>query len=478
VAGLLPAIFVGAIDQSVVAIALYTIGRDLQALPLMPWVLSGYLVAATVCTPIYGRLSDIHGRRRMLSIALGICFVASALCATAQSMEQLIAFRVLQGLGAGSLFALAQAAVADVVHGPERGRYQGYFSGVFATAAVAGPLLGGYLTQYVSWRAIFWINLPLVAATFFIVRRVLAPIPVERHARSIDWLGAALLTAGIGMMLIGLTRVGQGGGWTSPATLALFAAGGAVLGAWVLQSLSAREPIVPLDLFANRVVTASCATVTLNFFALIGVSAMLPLAMQTVGGAAPDESALRMLPLTLGVPAGALIAGRAMLFWPRYRALTVIGCLLSGAALVGIAIVPIDATLLLALLMLPLGAGLGMTLPVVMVASQSAVGPGLIGLVTAMTSFFRSLGGAVGIAILTSLLFTWVGAVAVAQAPPGPGGAGLSMLSGGDPQRLREAFALAFGVAALALFAASISALWLPHTAPREAGDRIRATPA
>jgi EmrB/QacA subfamily drug resistance transporter len=460
----MPAIFIGAIDQSVVAIALYTIGRDLQDLALMPWVLSGYLVAATVCTPIYGRLSDIHGRRTMISIALVICFVASALCATAQSMPQLIAYRVLQGLGAGSLFALAQAAVADVVSGPERGRYQGYFSGVFATSAVAGPLLGGYLTHYVSWRAIFWINLPLVALTLWIVRRVLAPIPVERHARSIDWVGAALLTAGIGMMLIGLTRVGQGAGWTSATTLALFATSAAVLAVWVLQSMSTREPIVPLDLFANRIVSASCVTVTLNFFALIGCSAMLPLAMQTVGGAAADEVSLRMLPLTLGVPAGAFLAGRLMLHWPRYRALTIIGCLVSGAALFGIAITPVASAWTLGILMLPLGVGLGMTLPVVMVASQSAVGPGLIGLVTAMTSFFRSLGGAVGIAILTSLLFTWLGAAAT-----GPAGGGLSALAGGDPQRLNDAFAVAFAAACVALLLGAVAAWWLPRTAPQSA---------
>jgi EmrB/QacA subfamily drug resistance transporter len=447
-------------------VALYSIGRDLQDLTLMPWVISGYLVAATVCTPIYGRLSDIHGRRLMLSIALAISFVGSALCATAQTMEQLVAYRVLQGLGTGSLFALAQAAVADVVSGPERGRYQGYFSGVFATAAVAGPVLGGYLTHYLSWRAIFWVNLPLIALAFLIVRHVLAPIPVHRHARSIDWVGAALLTVGIGIMLIGLSRVGQGAGWTSPTTLALFAGGVVVLAAWVLQSMEVAEPIVPLELFRNRVVSASCATVTLNFFALIGVSALLPLAMQAVGGAPADRVALRMLPLTLGVPAGAFFAGRLMLHWPHYRALASVGCMLAAVALAGIALVPIEATIALGALMLPLGIGLGMTLPVVMVASQMAVGPRLIGLVTATTSFFRSLGGAIGIALLTSLLFTWVGLSAVSAGGSGAAtdaaAGGMSVLAGGDPQRLREAFSLAFAAAGVASLVAAIAAFWLP----------------
>jgi EmrB/QacA subfamily drug resistance transporter len=465
VLGLLPAIFIGAVDQTMVSVALYSIGRDLQNVGLMSWVVSAYLVAATVCTPIYGKLSDLYGRRHLLSIALGVCLVASVLCATAQTMPQLIAYRVLQGLGAGSLFALSQAAVADVVSGPQRGRYQGYFSGVFATAAVAGPLLGGFLSHYLSWRAIFWVNLPLAAITLWIVRRVLAPIPVERHAHRIDWLGAALLTGGIGLMLVALTRVGQGAGWTAASTLVLAAGGAAFLATWVLQSMQATEPIVPLSLFRNRIVSASCATVALNFFTLIGVSVMLPLAMQSVGGSAADEAALRMLPLTLGVPLGALVGGRIMLRWPDYRALAIGGCALAAAALGGIALVPFGWRWALAALMLPLGIGLGITLPVVLVASQMAVGPQLIGLVTATTAFFRSLGGAIGIAMLTSLLFVAIGAAdAVTDAPGGAAARpALAMLAGSDPHRLDAAFSIAFAAAGLSSLLAAFTAHWLPR---------------
>lgn len=163
VLGLLPTIFLGAIDGSIVPIALLTIGRALDDVSLIAWVMAGYLVAGTVATPIYGKLSDLHGRRRMLLVATGIAAFGSLLCALSVSMPMLIGARILQGLGSGALFALGQAAAADVVHGPERGRWQGYFSGVFATAALAAPLLGGYLTEHLSWRAVFWINLPLAA---------------------------------------------------------------------------------------------------------------------------------------------------------------------------------------------------------------------------------------------------------------------------------------------------------------------------
>ena len=209
----MPANFLSSIDQSMVPVALLTIGRDLGDLSWIAWVMSGYLVAGTVATPIYGKLSDLHGRRRMLLGAIMVACVGSLICSMAVSMPMLVAARVLQGLGSGAVFALAQAAVADVVSGPERGKYQAYFSGVFATSALAAPVMGGLLTQYLSWRAIFWVNLPIAALAWWCIYKVL-----PRHTRGpgaripIDWMGAAWLTAGLGLGLIALTRVGQGAG--------------------------------------------------------------------------------------------------------------------------------------------------------------------------------------------------------------------------------------------------------------------------
>jgi MFS family permease len=224
VLGLLLAMLLAALDQTLVSIALVSIGRDLDGLALAPWVVSGFLVASTVATPIYGKLSDVYGRRRLLSIAILLTMTASVLCAFAQSMPQLIALRVLQGLGSGGLMVLVQSVVADVAPGRERGRFQGYLSGVFAFAAVAGPVLGGYLTHYLSWRAVFWLNLPLGLAALLAARRVLPGRGVERRAHQIDYPGAILLAAGLSSLMIGLTRMGRGHGLTEPTTLLLFGA--------------------------------------------------------------------------------------------------------------------------------------------------------------------------------------------------------------------------------------------------------------
>jgi len=434
VLGLLPAIFLGAIDQSIVPIALLTIGRDLGDVSLIAWVMSGYLVAGTVATPLYGKLSDLHGRRRMITVSLCVAMAGSLLCALSQSMPMLVASRVLQGLGSGAIFALAQAAVADVVAGPERGRFQGYFSGVFASAAVAAPLLGGLLTEHLSWRAIFLINLPLALLALWQARRVLADGAAQQRDARIDWWGAALLAAGLGVLLVALSRIGQGAGWLGGSTLALAALGAALLAAWVRRESSAAEPIVPLWLFGNRSVLACCVVTFANFFVLIGCTVLLPLSMQTVGGARPDEVAMRLVALTVSVPAGAFLAARLMLRVPDMGRLAASGSALAALALAGLLLTPSGRGTAALLTMLPLGVGLGITLPTVLVAAQMAVGPGSIGVVTAMVAFFRSLGGVTGIAVLTSLVLA---------------GAGGASMTDADPQALAHAFGVALGVSAV-----------------------------
>jgi MFS family permease len=434
VLGLLPAIFLGAIDQSIVPIALLTIGRELGDVSLIAWVMAGYLVAGTVATPIYGKLSDLHGRRRMITVSLCIAMAGSLLCALSQSMPMLIASRVLQGLGSGAIFALAQAAVADVVAGPERGRYQGYFSGVFASAAVAAPLLGGVLTEHLSWRVIFLINLPLALLALWRARSVLVEAPAPRRDAHIDWWGAALLAAGLGVPLVALSRIGQGAPWLGGSTLALAALGVALLAAWAWRESSAAEPIVPLSLFGKRTVLACCAVTFTNFFVLIGCTVLLPLSMQTVDGARPEEVAMRLVALTLSVPAGAFFAGRLMLRAPDMGRFAASGCALSALALAGLLLAPSGRGTVALLAMLPLGAGLGITLPTVLVAAQMAVGPGSIGVVTSLVAFFRSLGGVIGIAVLTSLVLA---------------GAGGASLADADPRALAPAFERALGVSAV-----------------------------
>ncbi|MCM5570213.1 MFS transporter [Burkholderiaceae bacterium FT117] len=469
VLGLLLAIFLAAIDQTIVAVALVSIARDLGGFDLVPWVVSGYLVASTVSTPIYGKLSDLYGRRPLLSAAIAIYMGAALLCALAQSMPQLVAFRILQGLGGGGLIALAQATVADVAPGPERGRYQGYLSGVFAVAAVAGPVLGGYLTHYISWRAIFWIALPLAIAAFLITRRAMLRLTARGERRPIDWLGAALLAAGLTSLMVALTRIGQGHGWTAPSTLLL--AGTSVLSllacAW--RERVAPEPILPPELFTNRIVVVCCAILGLIFFLLVGNSVLLPIWMQSLGGASTNEVALRMLPLTLGIPAGAFVSGRILMRIARSRPLVLAGTATTVAAAALLLFVPVESPLAAGAAMGLMGVGIGLPLPASIVAVQSAVAPRQIGIATAMSALFRTLGGAIGIAILTSVLFAQVRAtrgIAPGQAT-GP-------LTDVPAEILQAGFQGAFAVGVAVAILALAVAFALPARSLRELGQPER----
>lgn len=370
--------------------------------------MSGYLVSSAIATPVYGKLSDLYGRRRLLSVAIAVYLCGSILCAFAQSMPQLVAFRVLQGLGGGGLLALSQATIADIAPGPERGRYQGYLAGMFAIAAVAGPVLGGYLSWYISWRAIFWFTVPIAVSAFLISRRALALLPVPGQRRPIDYAGALLLGIGLAAILIALTRIGQGHGWTASSTLMLVGTGALALFGCALRERVAPEPMLPPELFVNRRVLLCCVLYVLVFFLLVGHSVLLPIWMQALGGAGANDVALRMLPLTLGVPAGAYASGRLVLRLERCRPIIVAGALLAIAGSSLLALVAIDSLFATAFVMLVLGFGMGLTMPASIVELQAAVAPRQVGIATAVGALFRTLGGAIGIAILTSMLFARV----------------------------------------------------------------------
>lgn len=449
--------FLAAIDQTIVAVALVSIGRDLGDFDLLPWIVSGYLVASAVSTPVYGKLSDLYGRRRLLSAAIAIFFAASVLCALAQSMPQLILFRVLQGLGGGGLLALSQATVADIAPGPERGRYQGYLSGVFAAAAVAGPVLGGYLTYYISWRAIFWLTVPLATAAFLISRRAMARLPVRGERRPIDYPGALLLAVGLTAVLIALTRIGQGYSWTAPSTRLLAGVGALGLVLCAVRERVAAEPILPPELFTNRTVVLCCVVSVLVFFVLVGNSVLLPIWMQALGGARTDDVALRMLPLTLTVPTGAFIAGRTILRTARCRPIMLVGAIIALAGTIALAVVPVESYVGGALAMGIVGMGIGLTLPSAIVDLQSAVAPEQMGIATAVSALFRTLGGALGIAILTSVLFAEV-RTARGIAP----GASLGSLADVGAGILQAGFRGAFIVGIVAALLAVLVAFLLP----------------
>lgn len=258
IVGVLLAILMGALDQTIISVALPVLSAELGGFAWLAWVVSGYLVAVAVVTPIYGKLGDLYGRRLMLSVSIGIFLVASVLCALSTSMAMLVAARVLQGVGGGGLISISQGIIADVISPRERGRYQGYVSGTYAVASVAGPLLGGVLTNYLSWRWVFWINIPLGLLAFFVSRRALAQLAPPRVERRIDYTGALLLSIGLTALLVGITRIGQGRAVLDPTNLALFGAALLVLLAFVWQQSRAPEPILPLYLFRIPTVVLCC----------------------------------------------------------------------------------------------------------------------------------------------------------------------------------------------------------------------------
>nr|WP_315591655.1 MDR family MFS transporter [uncultured Cupriavidus sp.] len=419
--GLMLAILLGALEQSIVAVVLPDIALQLNGFEDMAWVISAYLVASTVVTPIYGKLSDVLGRRSVLTFSIVLFLLASIACAMATTMPMLIVARILQGLGGGGLISVSQATIADVVPLRERGKYQGYVSGVWAVASMAGPVIGGYLAHFLSWRWIFWINIPLSLIALVVVRRALRHLPVSGRRHKIDYLGSLLFGGGLSGVLVFLTRLGQGHSPLEPQTIGLLVAGLVGLVLFIWQERRASDPVIPLSMLGVPTVAICCLTLFLCFFQLIAMSVLLPLRFQVVGGAHADTAALRLVPLTLAIPFGAYISGRLMTWSGRYKPLQMIGCLVAPVAIVALAFTPPHAVTLAALVMIVLGLAIGLQLPSGLVATQNAVPHQQVGIATALTAFSRMLGGAVGVAVLTTVLIALLRHSGVSLANAGGG---------------------------------------------------------
>ncbi|MFB4393284.1 MULTISPECIES: MDR family MFS transporter [unclassified Pseudomonas] len=401
---LMLAILLGALDQTIVAVSLPAISAQFDDVGLLAWVISGYMVAMTVAVPIYGKLGDLYGRRRMILTGTAVFTLASAFCALAQNMEQLVLARVLQGIGAGGMVSVSQAIIGDFIPPRERGRYQGYFSSMYALASVAGPVLGGWLTEYLSWRWVFWINLPLGVFAWWVIRRALIGMPVVHRQARVDYLGAVLMILGLGSLLLGITLVGQGHAWLSPPVLALFACALLGLALFVAHERRCTEPLLPLKLFGNRVAVLCWGVIFFASFQSISLTMLMPLRYQSLTGAGADSAALHLLPLAMGLPLGAFSAGRLTTFTGRYKPQILAGAMLMPLAIVGMALTPPQSTGLGALFMLLTGIAGGMQFPTSLVGTQSAVEMRDIGVATSTTNLFRSLGGAMGVACMSSLL--------------------------------------------------------------------------
>jgi EmrB/QacA subfamily drug resistance transporter len=402
-AALMLGMFLAALDQTIVSTALPTIVGDLGGLNHLSWVVTSYLLASTVSTPIYGKLGDVLGRKPVFLAAILIFLAGSMLAGLSQSMSELIGFRALQGIGAGGLMVGAQAIIADIVPPRERGRYMGLIGSVFAVASVAGPLLGGFFVDALSWRWVFYVNLPVGAlAILIVIFRLHLHTPTVRHR--IDYPGAALLTGAVGALILLATWGGSEYAWGSPTIVALASAGIALLAAFVWWEGRAAEPILPLSLFRSSIFSISSGMGFAIGMAMFGAIIFIPLFLQLVYGATPTSSGLRMLPLMAGLLVASIASGRAISKIGRYKvfpiagtAILVLGMYLLSRLAAG------TAAWLASVYMLVVGVGLGLVMQVLVLVVQNDARPGNIGVATSTATFFRSVGGAFGVAVFGTI---------------------------------------------------------------------------
>jgi EmrB/QacA subfamily drug resistance transporter len=413
-AGLMMGMFLAALDQTIVSSAMRVIADNLHDLAGQAWVVTAYLITSTIVTPLYGKLSDIYGRKPFFTAAILIFLFGSILCTFATSMPMLASFRAIQGLGAGGLFSLALAIIGDIVPPRERAKYQGYFLAVFGTSSVLGPVVGGFfagqsqILGVTGWRWVFLVNVPIGIAALFVVNHTLH----LRHTRldhRIDFGGAAALTIGLVPLLL-VAQQGQGWGWTSGQSMLCYGIGlmGAIAFFLVERSMGG-EALLPLALFTNKTVgVASIASVILGM-GMFGGLACLPLYLQIVKGATPTSAGLMLLPMTLGMMGGSILSGQIISRTGRYRQFPIIGCALLVGSLFGFHFVGADTVLWQTMiLMLFFGVGLGFNMQPLTLAVQNAVSPRDIGVATSSATFTRQIGGTLGTAIFLSILFTAV----------------------------------------------------------------------
>ena len=416
--GLMAGLLLAALDQTIVATALPRIVGELGGLDYYSWVVTAYLLSSTVCTPLYGKISDLYGRRIVFQTAILIFLAGSLLAGVAQGMMQLILFRAVQGVGAGGLMALTFAVVGDIVAPRERGRYIGLLAGTWAFASVAGPLVGGFIVDNLSWRWVFLINLPVGAVAFAVTSSVLH-LPVVRRSHRIDAQGAFLLIASVSCLLLALVRGGTDYPWSSPVIIGLIAGGTVLLGAFVAWESRVAEPILPLRLFADPIFSVSSALGFLTGCGLFGSVIFLPLFLQVVTGVSATDSGLLLLPLTVGAMAGSVGSGRIISRTGRYRGWPIGGLAFASTGMALLTLMHAGTPLVWSsLFMVILGLGVGATMQVTVLVVQNSVDHRDLGVATGAVQFFRQMGGAFGVAAFGAIMNYRLMADLPARVPP------------------------------------------------------------
>lgn len=415
--GLMLGMFLGALDQTIVSTSIRTIADDLHGLSVQAWVTTAYLITATITTPIYGKLGDLYGRKKLFMFAITVFVVGSALCSFASSMYELAAARAFQGLGAGGLFTLVLAIIGDIVSPRERARYTGYFMAMFGTSSVLGPLIGGFfagadtILGIDGWRWVFLVNVPIGIVALAVVYRTLHVHHAARADVRVDWWGAAALVVGLVPLLL-VAEQGREWGWDSPRSITAYVVGGLGLVAFFLVERAMGDAaLIPLRIFRIRAAAVTIAASVIVGVAMFGGIMLLPLYMQIVHGATPTESGLLMLPMVAGMMAGSISSGVVISRTGHIRLFPIVGSAVMVVGLMLLSLTTADTPLVqVDLAMLVLGLGLGNCMQPLLIIVQNAVPPTEIGVATSSATFFRQIGGTLGVAVFLSVLFSGVGA--------------------------------------------------------------------